>query len=71
MIHDRYIQVSPNKNFDQVMMQIVIDFQNNHSANHYQSRSLNQFKERYGRFIHLEIHKISEHYTDIKIMPNN
>ena len=47
MIHDRNIQVSPNKNFNQVMMQVVIDFQNNYSSNYHQNRSLNQFKETY------------------------
>ena len=51
MIHDRSIQVSPNKNFNQVMMQIVIDFQNNYSTNYYHNISLNQFKETYGILI--------------------
>ena len=51
MIHDRYIQVSPNKNFNQVMMQIAIDSQNNYSSNYYQNISLNQFKETYGILI--------------------
>ena len=48
MIHDRNIQVSQNKNFNQVMMQVVIDFQNNYSTNYYQNRSLNELKETYG-----------------------
>ena len=71
MIHDRNIQVSRNKNFNQVMMQIVIDFQNNYSSNYYHNISLNQFKETYGRLIHLGICNIYEYHIDIKIMSNN
>ena len=58
MIHDRNIQVSPNKNFNQVMMQVVIDFQNNYSSNYHQNRSLNQFKEAYETWKNLKCIRI-------------